>query len=90
MATIQDVHTEAVTRDYIIEPRLEYSTIREVNGPLVILENVKSPRYAEIVNIRLGNGEFRQGQVLEIAGDRAVVQVFVKEFLKFENSLGLR
>jgi len=34
------------------------------------------PKYAEIVNLRLGNGEKRQGQVLEIYGKQAVVQVF--------------
>lgn len=32
-------------------------------------------RYAEIVNVRLGDGQMRKGQVLEIAGKRAVVQV---------------
>ena len=32
-------------------------------------------RYAEIVNVRLGDGQQRKGQVLEIAGKRAVVQV---------------
>jgi V-type H+-transporting ATPase subunit B len=32
-------------------------------------------RYAEIVNVRLGDGTVRKGQVLEIAGKRAVVQV---------------
>lgn len=36
---------------------------------------MQAPRYAEIVNITLGDGEVRQGQVLEIAGSRAVVQV---------------
>jgi V-type H+-transporting ATPase subunit B len=33
-------------------------------------------RYAEIVNVRLGNGEIRKGQVLEIEGKKAVVQIF--------------
>jgi hypothetical protein len=33
------------------------------------------PRYAEIVNLTLGNGERRKGQVLEVNGKRAVVQV---------------
>jgi V-type H+-transporting ATPase subunit B len=33
-------------------------------------------RYAEIVNVRLGDGSVRKGQVLEIAGKRAVVQIF--------------
>jgi V-type H+-transporting ATPase subunit B len=58
------------------EPRIEYKTISGVNGPLVILDNVKLPQYAEIVNLTLGDGTVRQGQVLEINGGKAVVQVF--------------
>lgn len=52
------------------------STIAGVNGPLVILDNVKLPKFAEIVNLTLGDGSVRSGQVLEVAGNRAVVQVF--------------
>lgn len=37
-----------------------------MNGPLVILDNVKLPKFAEIVNLTLGNGEKRQGQVREM------------------------
>lgn len=37
----QAVHAAAVTRDYIVDPRLEYRTVSGVNGPLVILDNVK-------------------------------------------------
>jgi len=33
-------------------------------------------RYAEIVNVVLADGEIRQGQVLEIVGSKAVVQIF--------------
>ena len=47
-----------------------------MSGPLVILENVKGPKFAEIVNITLADGSSRRGQVLEVDGDRAVVQVF--------------
>ena len=36
---------------------------------------LQAPRYAEIVNITLGDGEVRAGQVLEISGNRAIVQV---------------
>ena len=54
----------------------EYNTVGGVSGPLVILENVKGPKFAEIVNITLGDGSTRRGQVLEVDGDRAVVQVF--------------
>jgi vacuolar-type H+-ATPase subunit B/Vma2 len=46
-----------------VEPRLEYRTIGGVSGPLVVVENVKRPKYAEIVNIRLGDGTQRRGQV---------------------------
>lgn len=51
-------------------------TVSGVNGPLVILDNVKLPQFAEIVNITLSDGTKRKGQVLEVAGSRAVVQVF--------------
>ena len=47
-----------------------------VQGPLVILDNVKSPKFAELVEITLGDGEKRMGQVLEIQGNKAVVQIF--------------
>uniref|UniRef100_A0A4W5R474 V-type proton ATPase subunit B, brain isoform n=1 Tax=Hucho hucho TaxID=62062 RepID=A0A4W5R474_9TELE len=69
-------HTQAVTRNYISQPRLTYSTVSGVNGPLVILDNVKFPRYAEIVHLTLPDGTRRSGQVLEVIGTKAVVQVF--------------
>ena len=47
-----------------------------VNGPLVILDNVKFPKFAEIVNLELPDGSHRAGQVLEVTGSKAVVQVF--------------
>jgi V-type H+-transporting ATPase subunit B len=59
-----------------IKPRIRYNTIGGVNGPLVILENVKFPKFNEIVSITLPDGTERSGQVLEARGDRAVVQVF--------------
>jgi V-type H+-transporting ATPase subunit B len=40
------------------------------------LDNIKFPRYAEIVSLTLGDGSIRTGQVLEVQGNRAVVQVF--------------
>lgn len=47
-----------------------------VNGPLVILDEVKFPKYAEIVQLKLADGSLRSGQVLEVSGSKAVVQVF--------------
>lgn len=59
-----------------VRPRLKYNTIGGINGPLVILDNVKFPRFNEIVSLTLPDGTERSGQVLEARGDRAVVQVF--------------
>eukprot|EP01006_Ploeotia_vitrea_P031513 TRINITY_DN63849_c1_g1_i2.p1 TRINITY_DN63849_c1_g1~~TRINITY_DN63849_c1_g1_i2.p1 ORF type:complete len:526 (+),score=285.54 TRINITY_DN63849_c1_g1_i2:37-1578(+) len=73
---LHNINAAAAVRDYRVNPTLDYSTVVGVRGPLVILDNVKIPKYAEIVDITLGNGEKRQGQVLEISGKQAVVQVF--------------
>lgn len=54
----------------------EYTSVREVSGPLMIVENVKDVAYAELVEVRLANNEKRIGQVLEVAEDYAVVQLF--------------
>jgi len=54
---------------------LAYKTVSGVNGPLVILDEVKFPKYAEIVQLRLHDGTLRSGQVLEVSGSKAVVQV---------------
>ncbi|KAF9239181.1 hypothetical protein DTO013E5_7883 [Penicillium roqueforti] len=59
-----------------IKPRFRYNTIGGINGPLVILDNIKFPRYNEIVSLTLPDGTERSGQVLEARGNRAVVQVF--------------
>lgn len=61
----------------------EYKTIREVVGPLMVVEGVEGVKYNELVDIVNSNGELRRGKVLEINRDKAVVQLF-------ENSQGLQ
>ncbi len=61
----------------------EYKTIREVVGPLMLVENVEGVKYDELVEIEQENGEKRNGKVLEINGDKALVQLF-------EGSSGLK
>ena len=61
----------------------EYKTIREVVGPLMVVEGVEGVKYNELVDIVNSNGEIRRGKVLEINRDKAVVQLF-------ENSQGLQ
>ena len=50
--------------------------LKEINGPLVILENVSSVGYDEMVEIALDNGTTRMGRVVQIHGDKVVLQVF--------------
>ncbi|TDH02439.1 hypothetical protein EPR50_G00173110 [Perca flavescens] len=75
-AAISREHVMSVSRDYLSQPRLTYKTVSGVNGPLVILDQVKFPKYAEIVHLTLPDGTRRSGQVLEVSGSKAVVQVF--------------
>lgn len=61
----------------------EYKTIKEVVGPLMMVENVSGATYDELVEIEQANGEKRRGKVLEVNGDKALVQLF-------EGSQGLK
>lgn len=54
----------------------EYRTINEVVGPLMIVEKVEGVKYEELIEVRMQNGEIRRGQVLEVNGDKAMVQIF--------------
>jgi V/A-type H+-transporting ATPase subunit B len=54
----------------------EYLTVREVVGPLILVEEVSGVKYEELVKIKLGSGEERMGRVLEVNGDKALVQLF--------------
>ncbi|MFA5693295.1 MAG: V-type ATP synthase subunit B [Acholeplasmataceae bacterium] len=54
----------------------EYKTIKEVVGPLMLIEKVTNVKYDELVRVKLKNGEERLGKVLEIDEDKALVQLF--------------
>ena len=54
----------------------EYKTIREVAGPLLLVEGVEGVSYNELGEIELKNGERRRCRVLELDGSNAVVQLF--------------
>lgn len=54
----------------------EYRTVSEIAGPLMVVENVKGVKFDELVQVRMDSGEVRQGQVLEVSDDYAVVQIF--------------
>ena len=54
----------------------EYRTIREINGPLMVVNKVSGVTYDELAEIELPNGTVRRCKVLEVNGDNAVVQLF--------------
>lgn len=61
----------------------EYRTIRELVGPLMLVDGVSGVTYNELVEIRQADGGVRRGKVLEVSGDTALVQLF-------ESSQGLQ
>ncbi len=63
--------------------RKEYRTIKEVVGPLMLVEDVSGVKYDELVEIEQADGSIRRGRVLEVNGDKALLQLF-------EGSQGLR
>ena len=54
----------------------EYKTIKEIASPLMIVDNVDGVTYDELAELELPNGEVRRCKVLEVEGDKAVVQLF--------------
>ena len=54
----------------------EYKTIREISGPLMVVDHVQGVTYDELAEIVLSDGSTRRCKVLEVNGDRAVVQLF--------------
>ena len=54
----------------------EYKTIRQVANPLMVVDGVEGVTFDELVEIELPNGDKRRGKVLEVDGNKAVVQLF--------------
>lgn len=54
----------------------EYRTVREVAGPLMLVEGVEGAKFGELVEIEARAGDQRRGRVLEVTGDKALVQLF--------------
>jgi V/A-type H+-transporting ATPase subunit B len=54
----------------------EYKTVREVVGPLMMVEGVEGVKLEELVEIELQTGEKRRGRVLEVTDDKAIIQLF--------------
>ena len=60
----------------------EYLTVKDIFGPLMLIERVEGVTYGELAEVRLNDGQVRRGRVLEIADSCVLIQVF-------EGTLGL-
>ncbi len=54
----------------------EHKGLSAVVDPLVTVKGVEGVKFDELVNVELGDGTIRRGQVLEAEGDTAIVQLF--------------
>ena len=55
---------------------IEYIGLKNIEGPLVAIEGIKGASNEEMVSITLDDGTKRQGRIIEMEGDMAVIQVF--------------
>jgi V/A-type H+-transporting ATPase subunit B len=54
----------------------EYKTVSEISGPLMMVEGVENAKFGHMVDIELTDGTMRHGQILQVQGDKVMVQVF--------------
>lgn len=55
---------------------IEHIGLNQINGSLIVLDNIKDASYDEMVELRLENGSSRTGRIVEIEGEKVVIQVF--------------
>ena len=53
-----------------------HRTVSRVAGPLIVVDGMDGVGYGELVEVETGDGPIREGQVLELDGSTAIVQVF--------------
>ena len=45
---------------------IDYIGVREINGSLIVLDDVENASFEEVVDIRLEDGTMRQGRIVQI------------------------
>jgi len=56
--------------------KLRYLKLQKVEGPLIILSGVKEAVFGEVVDIEVEKEGRKKGKVVQIDGDRVIIQVF--------------
>jgi len=54
----------------------EYLTVREIVGPLILMEGVEGAKYNELVEVEFPDGSIGLGNVLEVEEDAVLLQSF--------------
>src|SRR5450756_1819558 len=54
---------------------MEYIGLKEISGPLIVLDGVENASFEEMVTISVGQQK-RLGRIIQISGKKCVVQVF--------------
>ena len=49
---------------------IDYVGVKEINGSLIVLDNVENASFEEMVDIRLDNGTVRHGRIVQIEGKK--------------------
>lgn len=55
---------------------IEYAGLSGINGSFVVLDGVTNPSYEEIVEFKIDGYKNKIGRVMQIEGEKAIVQVF--------------
>lgn len=55
---------------------IEHIGLSQINGSLIVLDKIKDASYDEMVELRLEDGSSRTGRIVEIEGEKVVIQVF--------------
>lgn len=56
--------------------KIKYLKLDKVDGPLIVLDGVSDAAYDEVVSIEVGGRENKKGKVVQIEGNRVIIQVF--------------
>ncbi len=56
--------------------REEFKTVINISGPLMLVEDIEGVKFGELAEVVLPDGTIRNGQVLEVNRDKALIQIF--------------
>ena len=55
---------------------IEHLGLSQINGSLIVLDNIKDASYDEMVELKLEDGSSRTGRIVQIEGEKVGIQVF--------------